>query len=164
MYIYLNAATVILGSRRGTGDIGERKTKTENGNTINNHISYHILTNITSAGMKVAMEDTVPSAIPAVPAFIIISILILVVTVQFLYSNKVVPPEPKVVNERVKKSEAKVVDNVCCGEIEQLAEFKDGKVVMCRCWRSEKFPYCDGTHNKHNKETGDNVGPLIIKK
>jgi len=25
-----------------------------------------------------------------------------------------------------------------------------------------QFPYCDGSHTKHNKETGDNVGPLII--
>lgn len=27
-----------------------------------------------------------------------------------------------------------------------------------------QFPYCDGSHSKHNDETGDNVGPLIIKK
>lgn len=27
-----------------------------------------------------------------------------------------------------------------------------------------QFPYCDGAHTKHNEETGDNVGPLIIKK
>ena len=26
-----------------------------------------------------------------------------------------------------------------------------------------QFPYCDGAHNKHNKETGDNVGPVNIK-
>ncbi|KAM3842923.1 CDGSH iron-sulfur domain-containing protein 1-like [Diretmus argenteus] len=38
------------------------------------------------------------------------------------------------------------------------------KAVYCRCWRSKKFPYCDGAHAKHNEETGDNVGPLIIKK
>ncbi|XP_041917993.1 CDGSH iron-sulfur domain-containing protein 1 isoform X1 [Alosa pseudoharengus] len=38
------------------------------------------------------------------------------------------------------------------------------KAVYCRCWRSKKFPYCDGSHTKHNEETGDNVGPLIIKK
>ena len=24
-----------------------------------------------------------------------------------------------------------------------------------------QFPHCDGSHNKHNAETGDNVGPLI---
>lgn len=27
-----------------------------------------------------------------------------------------------------------------------------------------QFPYCDGSHNKHNEECGDNVGPLIIKR
>ena len=26
-----------------------------------------------------------------------------------------------------------------------------------------QFPLCDGSHNEHNKMTGDNVGPLIIK-
>lgn len=36
------------------------------------------------------------------------------------------------------------------------------KAVVCRCWLSEKFPYCDGAHNKHNKETGDNVAPAIV--
>lgn len=25
-----------------------------------------------------------------------------------------------------------------------------------------QFPYCDGSHNKHNATTGDNLGPLII--
>ncbi|XP_077389001.1 CDGSH iron-sulfur domain-containing protein 1 [Festucalex cinctus] len=38
------------------------------------------------------------------------------------------------------------------------------KAVYCRCWKSKKFPFCDGAHSKHNEETGDNVGPLIIKK
>lgn len=33
-----------------------------------------------------------------------------------------------------------------------------------RCWRSGTFPLCDGTHVKHNKATGDNVGPLLVKK
>ena len=38
------------------------------------------------------------------------------------------------------------------------------KAAYCRCWRSKKFPLCDGSHNGHNKETGDNVGPLIVKR
>ena len=27
-----------------------------------------------------------------------------------------------------------------------------------------QFPRCDGSHNQHNKETGDNVGPLVCKR
>ena len=87
---------------------------------------------------------------------------IVIITIITLLTNK--PAKKPVVNLKIKKEEAKVVDVVPCGEIENLAEFKDGKLVMCRCWRSDKFPYCDGSHVKHNAETGDNVGPLIIKK
>ena len=43
-------------------------------------------------------------------------------------------------------------DTVCSGD----------KNVYCRCWLSDTFPLCDGTHMKHNKATGDNVGPLIV--
>ncbi len=89
------------------------------------------------------------------------AIVILVLLVSFAGQKKV---KKSMVNLKLKKEEAKVVDAVDCGEIENLAQFKDGKLVMCRCWRSEKFPYCDGSHTKHNAETGDNVGPLIIKK
>lgn len=36
------------------------------------------------------------------------------------------------------------------------------KIAICRCWKSLKFPQCDGAHNKHNTQTGDNVGPFIV--
>ena len=44
-----------------------------------------------------------------------------------------------------------------------LEDIGDGK-AYCRCWRSKQFPYCDGSHNEHNAKTGDNVGPLVVKK
>jgi hypothetical protein len=31
-----------------------------------------------------------------------------------------------------------------------------------QCWPLQ-FPNCDGSHVAHNKETGDNVGPLLVK-
>lgn len=61
------------------------------------------------------------------------------------------------VNQTFNKDSPKVVHSF---DIEDIGN----KVAYCRCWRSKKFPYCDGAHAKHNEETGDNVGPLIIKK
>ncbi|CAM9629466.1 unnamed protein product [Phaeothamnion confervicola] len=60
--------------------------------------------------------------------------------------------------------EKKVVDMMTTTEIEELPQCKDGgSVAFCRCWRSKKFPYCDGAHNKYNQEYSDNVGPLVIE-
>ncbi|XP_062567493.1 CDGSH iron-sulfur domain-containing protein 2 homolog A-like [Saccostrea cucullata] len=67
------------------------------------------------------------------------------------------PPQKTPVNLKIQKETAKVVNMV---DIEDLGE----KVTYCRCWRSKKFPLCDGSHNKHNEETGDNVGPLVLKR
>ncbi|OBS68594.1 hypothetical protein A6R68_02865 [Neotoma lepida] len=61
------------------------------------------------------------------------------------------------VNLQIQKDNPKVVHAF---DMEDLGD----KAVYCRCWRSKKFPFCDGSHIKHNEETGDNVGPLIIKK
>jgi CDGSH-type Zn-finger protein len=38
------------------------------------------------------------------------------------------------------------------------------KVALCRCWQSSKFPYCDGSHHQYNKEHGDDLGPIIVRK
>ncbi|XP_039272884.1 CDGSH iron-sulfur domain-containing protein 2 homolog B-like [Styela clava] len=65
--------------------------------------------------------------------------------------------DDSVVNLSIQKGSPKVVDVV---DIESLGE----KAAYCRCWRSKKFPYCDGSHNQHNIDTGDNVGPLCMKK
>jgi hypothetical protein len=34
------------------------------------------------------------------------------------------------------------------------------RVLFCAL----QFPLCDGAHNAHNEETGDNLGPLVIKR
>ncbi len=42
-------------------------------------------------------------------------------------------------------------------------ELKPGeKVAICRCWKSQKFPLCDGAHQKLNA-VGDNVGPALVQ-
>ena len=48
-------------------------------------------------------------------------------------------------------------------KVATMEKMQEGdKKVYCRCWKSETFPLCDGSHMAHNKETGDNVGPLIL--
>lgn len=89
--------------------------------------------------------------------------------------------QPNRVNHSVRLSEAKVADFV---DIEDIAE----KAAFCRCWKSKnvsssvqsiricgmpftfcielfsQWPYCDGSHATHNKECGDNVGPVVLKR
>ena len=50
-------------------------------------------------------------------------------------------------------------------DVEELAAkvAADGVVSLCRCYKSETFPHCDGSHVKHNAETGDNIGPVVLK-
>lgn len=72
-------------------------------------------------------------------------------------SNRKADGKGTPVNLGVKKDQPKVVDTF---DVEDLGN----KNVFCRCWRSKKFPYCDGAHVAHNKNCDDNVGPLIIQK
>uniref|UniRef100_A0A8D0GW84 Iron-binding zinc finger CDGSH type domain-containing protein n=1 Tax=Sphenodon punctatus TaxID=8508 RepID=A0A8D0GW84_SPHPU len=62
------------------------------------------------------------------------------------------------VNPSIQKDSPKVV--IHAFDMENMGD----KAVYCRCWRSKKFPFCDGTRIKHNEETGDNVGPLSCKR
>jgi len=89
--------------------------------------------------------------------FTIVVLLVLYAVVRLLVSV-VLKPKPAQINFKVRKDNPKVVDLV---EIEDLAE---EKISYCRCWKSSKFPLCDGTHNKHNDATKDNIGPLVLKR
>ncbi|CAL1267212.1 unnamed protein product [Larinioides sclopetarius] len=72
-----------------------------------------------------------------------------------LYATFVLSKKKRV-NTKIQLDSNKVVHSV---DIEDVGK----KTVFCRCWKSDKFPYCDGSHNKHNECNGDNVGPLIVK-
>ena len=51
-------------------------------------------------------------------------------------------------------------DELSCKEL-----FTDkNKVAICRCWKSKKFPFCDGSHRDYNNESGDKLGPIVILK
>eukprot|EP00750_Incisomonas_marina_P025920 INCI5777.1.p2 GENE.INCI5777.1~~INCI5777.1.p2 ORF type:complete len:114 (-),score=27.11 INCI5777.1:132-473(-) len=66
--------------------------------------------------------------------------------------------KPTRINTKIGLDKEKVVDFRKLSEIEDL-----DKIALCRCWKSSKFPLCDGAHNEHNKCCGDNVGPVIIE-
>lgn len=65
------------------------------------------------------------------PLYIVIIILIGTFSI-YSSSTKKVETKPSRFNTKVKIDQPKVVDTVPCGEIENIAEFKDGKLVMCR--------------------------------
>ncbi|XP_064388110.1 CDGSH iron-sulfur domain-containing protein 2-like [Halichondria panicea] len=89
------------------------------------------------------------------PFFVFLLILLYLIFSPFLnFVSRPKQPRPKI-NKKIRKDEPKVADKF---DIEDLGD----KVSLCRCWKSAKFPYCDGAHKNHNKETGDNVGPAVL--
>ncbi|KAH9619610.1 hypothetical protein KSS87_022490 [Heliosperma pusillum] len=73
-------------------------------------------------------------------------------------NTRMVVVKAETINPEIRKTEDKVVDSVV------VTELSKNITAYCRCWRSGTFPLCDGGHMKHNKATGDNVGPLLLKK
>mmetsp|Transcript_29042 Transcript_29042/g.78117 ORF Transcript_29042/g.78117 Transcript_29042/m.78117 type:complete len:105 (-) Transcript_29042:524-838(-) len=66
-------------------------------------------------------------------------------------------------NPSICKDQEKVATMVKVEDVEDLLKDKPA-AAYCRCWRSKKFPLCDGSHVAFNKESGDNTGPLVLKK
>lgn len=92
-----------------------------------------------------------------VPFVVTTSVVVYLVVSALLPSKPPKKPDEDWVNKSIQKDKEKVADII---EIQDLGD----KTVYCRCWKSKKFPLCDGSHNSHNKETGDNVGPLVLKR
>ncbi|KAI8794904.1 CDGSH iron-sulfur domain-containing protein 2 B isoform X2 [Biomphalaria glabrata] len=65
------------------------------------------------------------------------------------------------INPSIRKDEKKVSDVLDLEELMKTVPPGE-KVSLCRCWKSKKWPYCDGAHKEHNQSTGDNVGPVNI--
>lgn len=69
---------------------------------------------------------------PLLLAIILAPMLLLIIFVIQPTSKKTV--KKNLVNLSLLKENSKVVDIVDCNEIEKVAEYKDGKLVLCRCW------------------------------
>ncbi|CAG5132042.1 unnamed protein product [Candidula unifasciata] len=89
------------------------------------------------------------------PFFFLVLLILYSVFKTLLFGRRKVK-KPKI-NEDIQKEESKVVTQM---DIEDIGD----NIAFCRCWRSKKFPLCDGSHNKHNAETRDNVGPLLLRR
>lgn len=87
----------------------------------------------------------------------VVSTVTLLIYIAYQRFHSKPSPKDSWINPKVQKEISKVVNMV---DIEELAD----KTAYCRCWRSKRFPLCDGSHSKHNDDTGDNVGPLVLKR
>jgi CDGSH-type Zn-finger protein len=88
------------------------------------------------------------------------AVIILTTTHAFTPSQRLATPTTTQLNAQKRINNKIDLDSPKVATMEKFA--KDEKKVYCRCWKSETFPLCDGSHMKHNKEFEDNVGPLIV--
>lgn len=55
---------------------------------------------------------------------------------------------------------AKITTEEHNGHLRTIVELEAGEQVsLCRCWKSAKFPFCDGTH----RQVEGNVGPARVQ-
>jgi CDGSH-type Zn-finger protein len=97
---------------------------------------------------------------PTVPMPVFLATIAVLATPLLMMALK---PAPKMIcNPEIEKDKEKVATIMTVDALGKAVK-DNGVVAYCRCWRSAKFPLCDGSHAKFNKETGDNTGPLVIK-
>merc|ERR1712079_830517 len=65
------------------------------------------------------------------------------------------PEKSDRVNTKYKLDSKKVAETFSVDEL-------GAKTAFCRCWKSSKFPLCDGAHGKHNQACGDNLGLVMF--
>eukprot|EP00045_Choanoeca_perplexa_P005594 m.47176 g.47176 ORF g.47176 m.47176 type:complete len:129 (+) comp13207_c0_seq1:71-457(+) len=99
------------------------------------------------------LELSTEEALQIAPLFVLLFSLVLMMVLHLLPT----PSSNVRHNTSIRLSESKVVDK-------ETVNFKGDKIAICRCWKSKKFPYCDGSHGAHNKATGDNLGPFLVTK
>jgi CDGSH-type Zn-finger protein len=86
----------------------------------------------------------------AIPALIVV------------FANKTSSATVKATTSRFPVMNLNKLERMTTLKIDELS--KDKEIWLCRCWMSSTYPYCDGAHHAHNKETGDTVGPLFLKR
>lgn len=60
--------------------------------------------------------------------------------------------------DAVANVEKDVRTQIALEEVEDICKNSEkGRVSFCRCWRSNKYPYCDGSHRECQ-----GLGPLVI--
>eukprot|EP00039_Didymoeca_costata_P015649 m.270387 g.270387 ORF g.270387 m.270387 type:complete len:125 (+) comp16263_c1_seq1:111-485(+) len=117
-------------------------------NLLNNQLPAYLqgLEIPTSVDDALDMDGRKLLRIAPVFIFLVLQVLLIQMLLCRRSSNRV--------NNQVKLSEPKVVDKLTA---------KSGEPTkICRCWKSQTFPLCDGSHVAHNQATGDNVGPALV--
>ena len=66
------------------------------------------------------------------------------------------------VNVTVLKDGPYQLSNVRTLKFDDELQSVEGDIWLCRCGRSANAPFCDGSHDGHNMETGDNTGPVVL--
>mmetsp|Transcript_4016 Transcript_4016/g.7506 ORF Transcript_4016/g.7506 Transcript_4016/m.7506 type:complete len:136 (-) Transcript_4016:493-900(-) len=127
-------------------------------------ITKNIPTYLSALPIPESLEDVKalkPEDLQMLAPFVLVLTIFLVQSIRFFLwlATPSSASKPPVVNQTIQKDKDKVVDSI------NMKDYPDvEKLVFCRCWKSSKWPMCDGSHVKHNKETGDNTGPLIVNK